>query len=85
MLQGVKGHSNSFSASSASKILLGRGWLRIVLSRRMALKTHNLPSGRLKNDCVEVDEGMFKGVKGQANSFSASWALKQATWTKSIK
>jgi hypothetical protein len=28
----------------------------------MALRTHNLPSGRLKNDFVEVDEAMFQVV-----------------------
>jgi hypothetical protein len=27
----------------------------------MALKTNNLPSGRLKNDFVEVDEALFQG------------------------
>jgi hypothetical protein len=29
----------------------------------MALKTHNLPSGRLKKDFCEVDEAMFEGVE----------------------
>jgi hypothetical protein len=29
----------------------------------MALRTHNLPSGRLKKNFVEVDEAMFQGVE----------------------
>jgi hypothetical protein len=29
----------------------------------MALRTHNLPSLRLKNDIGEVDEAMFRGVE----------------------
>jgi hypothetical protein len=29
----------------------------------MELRIHNLPSGRLKNDFVEVDETMFEGVE----------------------
>jgi hypothetical protein len=29
----------------------------------MALRTHNLPPGRLKNDIDEVDETMFPGVE----------------------
>jgi hypothetical protein len=30
----------------------------------MALRIHNLPSGRIKNDFGEVDEAMFQGVEG---------------------
>jgi hypothetical protein len=30
----------------------------------------------LKNEFGEVDEVMFQGVKGYANSFSASWTSK---------
>jgi hypothetical protein len=29
----------------------------------MALRTHKLPSGRLKNDFGEIDEAMFGGVE----------------------
>jgi hypothetical protein len=29
----------------------------------MALKTHNLPSGRIKKDVVEVDEEIVQGVE----------------------
>jgi hypothetical protein len=29
----------------------------------MAMGTHNLPSGVLKNDFGEVDKAMFQGVK----------------------
>jgi hypothetical protein len=32
-----------------------------LLSRRMALRTHNLPSGRLENDFGEVNKVMFQG------------------------
>jgi hypothetical protein len=31
----------------------------------MALKTHNLPFGRLKNVFGEVDEEIFQGVENQ--------------------
>jgi hypothetical protein len=31
----------------------------------MILRTHNLPSGRLKNDVGEVEEAMFHGVGKQ--------------------
>jgi hypothetical protein len=51
----------------------------------MALRAHNLPSGRLKNDFVEVDEVMFQGVERPYELISASWALKKATWTKLLK
>jgi hypothetical protein len=30
---------------------------------RMALRTHNLPSGRIKNDFREVDEAMLQGFE----------------------
>jgi hypothetical protein len=51
----------------------------------MELRTHNQPSGRLKNDIREFDEAVFQGVEGRANSFCASWASKKATSTKSLK
>jgi hypothetical protein len=38
----------------------------------MALRTHNLPSGRLKYDFGEVDEAMFQGFESYTNSFSAT-------------
>jgi hypothetical protein len=34
----------------------------------MALRTHNLPSGRLKYDFDEVDEAMIQGVEGPSKS-----------------
>jgi hypothetical protein len=37
--------------------------MKCFLSRRMALRTHNLHSGRLKKDFGEVDDAIFKGVK----------------------
>jgi hypothetical protein len=36
-----------------------------VLSRRMALRTHNPFSRRFKNDFGNVDEGMFHGDERQ--------------------
>jgi hypothetical protein len=45
------------------KMRLGRNLLGDVLSRRMALITHNLHSGRLKNDFGEVEEAMFQSVE----------------------
>jgi hypothetical protein len=56
-----KGHA--FSESWGSKKHLGRFCLSDVLIRGMALRTHNMPSGRLKNDFDEVDEANFKGVE----------------------
>jgi hypothetical protein len=43
-----KGHAKSFSASGASKRRLGRNRSSAVSNIQMALRTHNLPSGRLK-------------------------------------
>jgi hypothetical protein len=43
------------------KMRLGRSRRSDDSSRRMALRTHNLPSGRLKKDFVKVDEAMFEG------------------------
>jgi hypothetical protein len=40
----------------------GRPRLIDVLSRRMAVSTHNLPYGRLKKRTVELDEAMLHGV-----------------------
>jgi hypothetical protein len=34
-----------------------------VFSRRMVLRTRNLPSERLKNDFLQVDVTMFQGVE----------------------
>jgi hypothetical protein len=34
-------------------------YLSDVFSRRMVLRTHNLPSGRLKKDIGEVGEAML--------------------------
>jgi hypothetical protein len=67
------------------KKLLGRSRVSDVLSRRMALRTHNLSSRRLKSRLWWSMKKCFKVSKGQANSFAASWTLKKATWTKSLK
>jgi hypothetical protein len=42
---------------------LGRSCSSNDLSRQMALRTHNLPSGLLKNDFGEVDEVIFQSVE----------------------
>jgi hypothetical protein len=46
-------------------------------SKRMGLRTHNQPSGRLKNEFGWDDELMFKMWKGQKKSFSASFHQKK--------
>jgi hypothetical protein len=61
MFHDVERHLNAFSGNSKKRFERGRG--SDVLSRRMALRTHNLPPGRLKNDFGEVDEAMFHGVE----------------------
>jgi hypothetical protein len=59
-----KGHTNFFSASWPSKKQLGRSREIEVIIRRLALKTHNLTTGRLKHDICEVEESIFHGVEG---------------------
>jgi hypothetical protein len=58
---------------------LGKLCLSKVLSRGMDLRTHNLPSERLKKEFLEFEETKFQGVEGYANSFCASKASKKAT------
>jgi hypothetical protein len=141
MHQGVKGHSNSFSATWASTKRFGRSRLSDVLSRWMAQGNHNPFSRRIKKCPVKSMERCFKVSKailthflppahrkkrlgrsclidvlsswiaqgnhnrfnrrlkkrqmksmkrclkvskGHANTFSASWTLEKATWTKSL-
>jgi hypothetical protein len=38
-------------------------WSKCSLSKRMALRTHKMTSGCLKNDFSDVDEAMFEGVE----------------------
>jgi hypothetical protein len=64
---------------------LGRSCLNDVLCRWMALRTHNLPSGRLKKRLWWIRWSVFKESKCHAISFSATWAWKKETWTKSFK
>jgi hypothetical protein len=80
-----KGHSNSFSASWASKKRLGRSWLREELSSLMALKNHTLPCERLKKDFGEVDEAMMQGVESSCEIIFCILAIAKTTWTKSLK
>jgi hypothetical protein len=50
----------------------------------MALTTHIQPSGHLKkNEFGEVDETMFQGAEKPCEH--NLWALKKATWPKSLK
>jgi hypothetical protein len=42
---------------------IGRSRLSDVLSRRMSPRTHNPPSGRLRNDFFEVDKEMFQTME----------------------
>jgi hypothetical protein len=51
----------------------------------MALRTHNLPSGRLKKDFGEVDEAMFQGVEGLFELIFCIPCMEKATWTTSLK
>jgi hypothetical protein len=58
-----KGHVKSCLASWNSKKELWWISLSDVLSRRMALRTHNLTSDVLINDIGEVDEAIFQAVQ----------------------
>jgi hypothetical protein len=64
--------------------LLERSRLSDV-SRRMGLRTLNLPSGCLKKRLVKLMKRCFKVTKGHANSLSASWESTKATWMLSLK
>jgi hypothetical protein len=64
MFQGVeRPYELIFCIPSFVKSDFKRNHLSDVLIRRMTLRNHNLHSGRLKNDFVEVDETMFQGVE----------------------
>jgi hypothetical protein len=55
------------------------------LCRRFALRTHNIPSGRLKK-CLcwsrWIDETKFRNA---IRSFFSFWASNKVTWLKSLK
>jgi hypothetical protein len=51
----------------------------------MALRTHNLPSGRLKYDFDEVDEAMFQGVDGPSERILGHPWNRKMTFLKSFK
>jgi hypothetical protein len=72
----LKGHSKTFSASWSSKNRLLRSRLSEDLSGWVALKTHNLPSGRLKKRLWWKDEAIFNVSKAFRNWFPASRASK---------
>jgi hypothetical protein len=52
----LKGHVKSYVTSWGLKKATFTTSLSDVLIRRMTLRTHNIPSGRLKNDFGEVDK-----------------------------
>jgi hypothetical protein len=53
---------NNFLHPGHRRKRLGPSRLSDVLIRGMALRTHNLPSGRLKNGFGENNKAMFQGV-----------------------
>jgi hypothetical protein len=62
---------------------LGRSCLSDDLSRRMALRTHNLPSGRLKKrNCWSRWSDVWRCRKAMRNHFLHYRYRKKATWTK---
>jgi hypothetical protein len=56
-----------------------------VLYRRIALRTKNLPSARLKDDFDEVDEAMFEGVEGPCVPIFCISGIKKLTFKKPLK
>jgi hypothetical protein len=80
-----KSTQNHFLHTGHCKKRLGRCCLSDVLSMRMALRTYKLHSGRFKKTTlVKLMKRCFKVSICHANSFSASWASKTATWTRSL-
>jgi hypothetical protein len=63
MFQGVERPCELIIFPGHLKKRLGRSRLRDVSSGRMTLRSHNLPSGRLRNDFGEVDGAMFQRVE----------------------
>jgi hypothetical protein len=59
--------------------------LNDILSRLIALRTHNLPSGLLKKRLWRFMKRFFNLLKGHVNPFSASWATKKEFWTNTWK
>jgi hypothetical protein len=62
-----------------------RSRLSDFLSRRMALRTHNLPSRRLKERVCWSRWAMFKGVERTFEIIFCIPCIKKATWAKSLK
>jgi hypothetical protein len=75
----------TFLHSRHSKKRFGRCHRSDVLSRLKALRTHNVSSGRLKNDFGEVDDSMFQSVKRQLERNFCILTTEKATWMKSLK
>jgi hypothetical protein len=46
----------------------------------MVLRTHKLPSGRLKNNIGEVGEAMFQGFEGRCELIFCTLFIEKATW-----
>jgi hypothetical protein len=85
IFQVVKSNVKTFSASSPFKRAIWTMSISDVLGRRIALRNHNLPSGRLKNDNDEVDEAMFQGVDGPCELIFLIRESKKMTFVKSLK
>jgi hypothetical protein len=51
----------------------------------MALRTHNLPSGRLKIDLRKVDEVKFQGAERSCESIFFNLSIKKASWAMLLK
>jgi hypothetical protein len=76
---------NHFLHPGNRKKRIGRSRLSDVLSRRMALASHNLPSERQKMTLVNFMKRCFMVSKRHANIFSASRTSKKETSTKLLK
>jgi hypothetical protein len=71
-----KWHAKKISAFCATKKAT---WTKLidVLSRRMALRTHNLSPTRLKNDFDDVDEARFQGVQRPCEPISCILCIEK--------
>jgi hypothetical protein len=85
MFQGVKSHEKPFSAFMALKKASLTNSLKWFLSRRMALRTHDMTTGRLKKRLWYVDEAMFQGVERPREIILCIQGFEKVTWTMSLK
>jgi hypothetical protein len=52
--------------------------LKDALSRRMSQRTHNLPSGRLKNQILKIHEAKFQGVERPYELFFGNLRIEKS-------